>query len=69
MVRYDNAFALMEDLRRMGATNVLVERRRTPTRTATLLRMSEIYAEPLLRSRRPRLRHLRYRLAVRLGAA
>jgi SAM-dependent methyltransferase len=44
VVRYDNAFALMEDLRRMGATNVMVERRRTPTRVATMLRMSEIYA-------------------------
>ena len=28
VVRYDNAFALMQDLRRMGATNILVERRR-----------------------------------------
>jgi len=45
VVRYDNAFALMDDLRRMGATNVMIERRRTPTRRATLLRMSEIYAE------------------------
>jgi SAM-dependent methyltransferase len=45
MVRYDNAFALMQDLRRMGATNVMVERRRTPTRRATLLRMAQIYAE------------------------
>jgi SAM-dependent methyltransferase len=45
VVRYDNAFALMQDLRRMGATNVMIERRRTPTRRATLLRMSEIYAE------------------------
>jgi SAM-dependent methyltransferase len=44
VVRYDNAFALMNDLRRMGATNVLVERRRTPTRRATLLRMAEVYA-------------------------
>ena len=44
VVRYDNAFALMADLRRMGATNVMIERRRTPTRRATLLRMSEIYA-------------------------
>ena len=44
VVRYDNAFALMADLRAMGATNVMVERRRTPTRRATLLRMSEIYA-------------------------
>jgi SAM-dependent methyltransferase len=45
VVRYDNAFALMQDLRRMGATNVLVERRRSPTRRATLLRMAQIYAE------------------------
>jgi SAM-dependent methyltransferase len=45
VVRYDNALALMQDLRRMGATNVLVERRRVPTRRATLLRMAQIYSE------------------------
>jgi SAM-dependent methyltransferase len=45
VVRYDSAFALMQDLRRMGATNALVERRRTPTRRATLLRMAQIYGE------------------------
>ena len=45
VVRYDNAFALMHDLRRMGATNILVERRRMPTRRATMLRMAEIYRE------------------------
>jgi SAM-dependent methyltransferase len=45
VVRYANAFALMADLRRMGATNILFERRRTPTRRATLLRMAQIYAE------------------------
>jgi SAM-dependent methyltransferase len=44
-VRYDSAFALMADLRRMGATNTLIERRRRPTRRATMLRMAEIYAE------------------------
>jgi SAM-dependent methyltransferase len=44
-VRYDGAFALMRDLRRMGATNALTERRRTPLRRATLRRMVEIYAE------------------------
>jgi SAM-dependent methyltransferase len=44
-VRYDNAFALMHDLRRMGATNALLDRRRTPLKRATLLRMAEIYAE------------------------
>jgi SAM-dependent methyltransferase len=45
VVRYDNAFALMGDLRRMGATNMLVERRRTPTRRGTLLRMAQLYTE------------------------
>jgi len=45
VVRYDNAFALMQDLRRMGATNVLVERRKLPTRRATMLRMAQIYGE------------------------
>jgi SAM-dependent methyltransferase len=45
VVRYDSAFGLMHDLRRMGATNILVERRRMPTRRATMLRMAEIYAE------------------------
>lgn len=44
-VRYDNAFALMQDLRRMGATNVLVEQRKLPTRRATMLRMAQIYSE------------------------
>lgn len=45
VVRYGDAFALMHDLRRMGATNVLTERRRTPLRRATLLRMAQIYHE------------------------
>ena len=45
VVRYDSAFDLMHDLRRMGATNILVERRRGPTRRATMLRMAEIYRE------------------------
>jgi SAM-dependent methyltransferase len=45
VARYDSAFALMADLRRMGATNILVERRRTPTRRATMLRMAQIYGE------------------------
>jgi SAM-dependent methyltransferase len=43
-VRYDSVFALMRDLRRMGATNVLTERRRTPLRRMTLRRLAEIYA-------------------------
>ncbi len=45
VVRYASAFALMADLRRMGATNVLVERRRTPSRRATLVRMAQVYGE------------------------
>jgi SAM-dependent methyltransferase len=45
VVRYDSAFALMADLRRMGASNILIERRRTPTRRATMLRMAQIYGE------------------------
>ena len=44
-VRYDTVFALMHDLRRMGATNALTERRRKPLRRTTLLRMAEIYSE------------------------
>jgi SAM-dependent methyltransferase len=44
-VRYDSPFALMHDLRRMGATNVLIDRRRTPLRRATAMRMAEIYAQ------------------------
>jgi SAM-dependent methyltransferase len=44
VVRYDNAFALMQDLRRMGATNIMMERRRTLTRPATMMRMAQIYA-------------------------
>jgi len=44
-VRYATPLALMHDLRRMGATNALVERRRQPLRRATLRRMLEVYAE------------------------
>jgi len=43
-VRYPTVHALMKDLRRMGATNILSERRRVPLRRATLQRMTEIYA-------------------------
>jgi SAM-dependent methyltransferase len=44
VVRYASPLALMHDLRRMGATNALVERRRVPLARATLRRMMEIYA-------------------------
>jgi len=36
---------LFRDLREMGATNALVERRRTPLRRETLARAAAIYAE------------------------
>jgi len=44
-VRYDSAFGLMHDLRRMGATNPLIDRGRVPLKRATLMRMAEIYSE------------------------
>lgn len=44
VVRYADAFALMRDLRAMGLTNALTERRRTPLRRATLMRAVQIYA-------------------------
>jgi len=44
-VRYDDVFGLMRDLRRMGGTNMLLARRRTPLRRGTLLRMAEIYGQ------------------------
>src|SRR3954469_12005663 len=82
VVRYDSAFALMQDLRRMGATNILLERRRTPTRRAPLARGGATPHPPrhhgadgadlrraLCRCGRPHPRHLRRDLAVGLGAA
>ena len=42
-VRYSSPFVLMSELRRMGATNVLTERRRMPLRRTTLNRMADIY--------------------------
>jgi SAM-dependent methyltransferase len=43
-VRYGSAFDLMHDLRRMGAANTLVARRRVPLRRTTLMQMADIYA-------------------------
>jgi len=45
VVRYDSPLRLMHDLRRMGATNVLIERRRGGLRRQTLRRLVEVYAE------------------------
>jgi SAM-dependent methyltransferase len=44
-VRYDTMFALMRDLRAMGATNSLVARSRRPATKGLLMRAGEIYAE------------------------
>jgi SAM-dependent methyltransferase len=44
-VRYATPLGLLHDLRRMGAANPLVERRRVPLRRATLMRAMEVYAE------------------------
>lgn len=44
-VRYESPIALMRDLRAMGATNILIERRRAPLKRATLRRMIEVYVE------------------------
>ena len=45
VVRYADPFGLFRDLRAMGLTNPLVDRRRTPMRRATLARAVELYAE------------------------
>jgi len=44
-VRYASPLALMQDLRRMGATNVLAERRTVPLRRETLARAVQVYAD------------------------
>jgi NADH dehydrogenase [ubiquinone] 1 alpha subcomplex assembly factor 5 len=44
-VTYDNALALLRDLRGMGEANALADRSRRPLRRATLLRAAEIYQE------------------------
>jgi SAM-dependent methyltransferase len=45
VARYVSPLALMADLRRMGAANPLVERRRVPLRRQVLVRMMEVYAD------------------------
>jgi SAM-dependent methyltransferase len=45
MVRYPNMFALMADLRGMGATNPLAERLRRPVTRGLLMRAARIYEE------------------------
>lgn len=43
-VRYADLFGLVRDLRAMGATNMLVERSRTPLGRAVIARAADIYA-------------------------
>jgi hypothetical protein len=45
VVRYASPLGLMADLRRMGATNPLFDRRRVPLRRDVLARVLEVYAE------------------------
>ena len=44
IVRYETPFRLFQDLRRMGATNALVERSRKPLTRKIVTRAAEIYA-------------------------
>jgi SAM-dependent methyltransferase len=43
-VTYANPLALMQEIKAMGASNMLIARRRTPVTRALLLRAAEIYA-------------------------
>jgi SAM-dependent methyltransferase len=45
IVRYASMFALLRDVRAMGATNALTERSRVPLRRAVFTRAAEIYAD------------------------
>ncbi|MCE7999333.1 MAG: methyltransferase domain-containing protein [Rhodobiaceae bacterium] len=45
VVRYDTMFNLMSDLRAMGETNAISERRKTPMKRATFMRAAQIYQE------------------------
>jgi hypothetical protein len=44
-VTYANPLALMREVKAMGASNMLIARRRTPVTRGLLLRAAEIYAE------------------------
>lgn len=44
-VRYESLFALLQDLRKMGATNMLQDRSRSFLRRNTLLRAAELYQQ------------------------
>lgn len=44
-VTYDNALALMADLRRMGETNAVIERTRKPLSRAVLMQAAQLYQD------------------------
>lgn len=44
-VHYEHALKLLHDLRNMGETNALLERRKTPLKRRTLFRAMELYGE------------------------
>ena len=68
-VRYDSALALMRDLRRMGATNILHERQRQPLKRATLGTHGGNLCRAFFRSRRTHTFDVRNHLAFGLGAS
>jgi NADH dehydrogenase [ubiquinone] 1 alpha subcomplex assembly factor 5 len=45
IVTYANPLALMQEIKAMGASNMLISRRRTPVTRSLLLRAGEIYAK------------------------
>ena len=45
VVRYDDMFGLLRDLRAMGMTSILADRSRTPVSRSLFLRAAQIYAE------------------------
>ncbi|CAJ1411605.1 unnamed protein product [Effrenium voratum] len=45
IVRYDTIFNLLSDLRAMGETNAITERRKSPFKRATLMRAAQLYQE------------------------
>ena len=69
VVRYDNALGLIDDLRRMGATNILLGAAAGADPPRHHAAHGADLRTALFRCRRPHPRHFRYRLAVGLGAA
>ena len=45
IVRYDTIFNLLSDLRAMGETNAITERKKSPLKRATLMRAAQLYQE------------------------